>query len=122
MTLKELYDLIGGDYDQAMKVLRLEKLIDKHIRKFPQNAVFSELSDAGEKMDGNRIFESAHAVKGICSNLGLTGVAALAAEVCDEFRPERERTLSDEQIRRKIREIGVLFDKASDGIRRYEND
>ncbi|MBP5193353.1 MAG: Hpt domain-containing protein [Clostridia bacterium] len=122
MTLKELYDLIGGDYDQAMKVLRLEKLIDKHIRKFPQNAVFSELSDAGEKMDGNRIFESAHAVKGICSNLGLTGVAALAAEVCDEFRPERERTLSDEQIRRKIREIGVLFDKASEGIRRYEND
>ena len=122
MTLKELYDLIGGDYDQAMKVLRLEKLIDKHIRKFPQNAVFSELSDAGEKMDGNRIFESAHAVKGICSNLGLTGVAALAAEVCDEFRPERERALSDEQIRRKIREIGVLFDKASEGIRRYEND
>ena len=122
MTLKELYDLKGGDYDQAMKVLRLEKLIDKHIRKFPQNAVFSELSDAGEKMDGNRIFESAHAVKGICSNLGLTGVAALAAEVCDEFRPERERTLSDEQIRRKIREIGVLFDKASEGIRRYEND
>ena len=31
MTLKELYSKIGGDYDQAVRVLRMEKLIDKHI-------------------------------------------------------------------------------------------
>ena len=35
MTLPELYQTIGGDYDQALRVLHIEKLIDKHIRKFP---------------------------------------------------------------------------------------
>ena len=29
MTLQELYIEIGGDYDQAVRVLRVEKLIDK---------------------------------------------------------------------------------------------
>ena len=37
MTLQELYDTIGGDYEQAVRVLRMDKLIDKHIRKLPKN-------------------------------------------------------------------------------------
>ena len=29
MTLRELYENIGGSYDQAINVLRIEKLMDK---------------------------------------------------------------------------------------------
>ena len=32
MTIEELYEQIGGDYEQAKRVLRMDKLIDKHIR------------------------------------------------------------------------------------------
>ena len=32
MTIQELYQMIDGDYDQAIRVLRVDKLIDKHIR------------------------------------------------------------------------------------------
>ena len=39
MTLQELYRQIGGDYEQALKVLRVEKLADKHIRKLPGNGL-----------------------------------------------------------------------------------
>ena len=31
MTLQELYSQIQGDYDKAMQVLRMEKLLDKDI-------------------------------------------------------------------------------------------
>ena len=39
MTLQELYQEIGGDYNQAISVLRMENLIDKHIRKLTKNGV-----------------------------------------------------------------------------------
>ena len=51
MTLQELYQNIGGDYDQAIRVLRVEKLIDKHIRKYPAGGVADAVLAAGEKMD-----------------------------------------------------------------------
>ncbi len=39
MTIQKLYQNIDGDYDQAIRVLRIDKLIDKHIRRFAQNSV-----------------------------------------------------------------------------------
>ena len=119
MTLKELYDAIGGDYDQALKVLRVEKLADKHIRKLPDNAIFGAIAAAGEAMDAAQLFESSHAIKGVCGNLGLTRMAALASEISEEFRPGNARTLTDDQVKDKIREIDEAFQNAAAHIREY---
>lgn len=76
MTLQELYYEIGGDYEQAMRVLHMDKLIDKHIRKLRTNSVVEGLIAAGERMDSSEIFEAAHAMKGVCANLGLVGMVS----------------------------------------------
>lgn len=120
MTLKELYDEIGGDYEQAMKVLRIEKLMDKHIRRFPSNPVFAELSAAKEPLDGARLFEAAHAIKGVCSNLGLVKLSSVAADICDEFRPGCTRKYTDGEVKQKIAEAEALYTKAVKGIQEYE--
>ena len=122
MTLKELYAMIDGDYEQATKVLRIEKLIDKHIRRLPDNPIFADLAEAGRAMDASRLFESAHAVKGVCSNLGLAKLSALAAEICDDFRPGCERKYTDDEIRQKVAEADALFQKAVAGVRQYEKE
>lgn len=120
MTLKELYAGIDGDYEQAIRVMRIEKLIDKHIRRLPSNTIFAELDDAGAAMDKNRLFEAAHAIKGVCSNLGLVKLASVAADICDEFRPGCARRYSDAEIKEKIAEADALFAKASEGVKEYE--
>lgn len=120
MTLKELYDEIDGDYEQAMKVLRIEKLMDKHIRRFPSNSIFSDLAAAKEPLDGARLFETAHAIKGVCSNLGLVKLSAIAADICDEFRPGNARKYTDEEVKKKIEEAEALYKKAAAGIEKYE--
>ena len=91
MTLEALYQAIDGDYEQALKVLRVEKLMDKHIRKLPQNKVFAALHAAGEGMDAEQLFENAHALKGVCSNLGLVKISEAASEIAEEFRPGSSR-------------------------------
>ena len=122
MTLQELYENIGGDFDQASKTLRVEKLIDKHIRRFASSEVVTRLLEAGKSMDATELFETAHAAKGVCGNLGLRRLADLTTIIADEFRPGNDRTLSDEEVREKLDEIGRLFEITSDGIREYAGE
>ena len=120
MTLPELYQTIGGDYDQALRVLHIEKLIDKHIRKFPKNGVVDTLLDAGKTMDPTGLFETAHAVKGVCANLGLTVLSDAAAEITEEVRPGNARKLSDAEIGEKLHNIEDMYNRIKEGIRQYE--
>ena len=119
MTLRELYDGIQGDYDQALRVLRVDKLIDKHIRKLEGGGAVQNLIDAGERFDTAQMFEYAHAVKGVCGNLGLVKLAEVASEITEEFRPEKPRFMSDEEVRQKIGELKELYQRTIDGIHRY---
>ncbi len=120
MTLQELYQSIGGNYENAIRVLRMEKLMDKHIRKFTKNGVAEKLLEAGRSRDAKELFESAHALKGVCGNLGLTEMSELASEIAEEFRPGNARKLSDEEVDGKIAKIGELYRKVCEGISRYE--
>ena len=120
MTIQELYQKIGGDYEQAIRVLRVEKLIDKHIRKFTKNGIVEAVLKAGEDMDPVTLFETAHALKGVSANLGLSEMSRLASEIADEFRPGSTRSLSDEEITSRMQQISELYDRTADGIRQYE--
>lgn len=120
MTLKELYERIGGDYEQALRVLRMDKLVDKHIRKYVKNGVVEKLVDAGNRMDPNEMFECAHAVKGISGNLGLRELSEMASEIAEEFRAGNVRRMSDEEVAKKLSDIDARFRTTADGIRAYE--
>ncbi len=120
MTVQELYQNIGADYDQAVRVLRMDKLIDKHIRKIRTSGVVERLLDAEEGMDPTSLFEASHAVKGVCANLGLTEIAGLASEIAEEYRPGNPRKMSDDEVKEKLDKIAALYKKTTDGIKAYE--
>ena len=120
MTLRELYENIGGDYDQALRILRMDKLLDKHIRKYVKNGAVEELLSAGESMDPVRLFETSHAVKGVSANLGLVRMAEAASEISEEFRPGNPRKMTDDQVAEKIKEIRDLYSHMAEEIKKYE--
>ena len=122
MTLAELYETIDGDYEKALRVLRMDKLIDKHIRKLTNNGVIDKLLAAGAAFDAVQLFESAHAAKGVCGNLGLTKLSDAASEIAEEFRPGSVRKMTDEEVKEKIAAIAALYERTSDGIRAYEEN
>ena len=120
MTLQELYENMGGDYAQAMRVLHVEKLVDKHIRKFPKNGVVDAVLAAGKTMDPTALFETTHALKGVSANLGLTGICEVASEITEDFRPGSTRKYSDAEIAEKIGKLEDLYRKVSEAIKQYE--
>ena len=120
MTLKELYQTIGGDYDQALRVLRVEKLVDKHIRKLTHNGVVEQLLEAGQTMDPTRLFETAHAAKGVCGNRGLKKLSDMASEIAEEYRPGNSRGMTDDQVRQRLDRLAGQYRLTAEGIRQYE--
>ena len=63
MTIQELYQRIEGDYNQAISVLRVDRLVDKHIRRFAENGVVETFLSAGDSMNPSELFETAHVLK-----------------------------------------------------------
>ncbi|MBR6352373.1 MAG: Hpt domain-containing protein [Firmicutes bacterium] len=121
MTVQELYEKIDGSYDQAVSIMRMDKLIDKHIRRFGDSGVFESLQDAGETMDAKALFEASHALKGISANLGLAKLSSAASEISEEFRPGNPRLHTDEEVKNMLDNIYELYQKTVDGIKDYVN-
>ena len=120
MTIQELYERMGGNYDQAVRVMKKDKLIDKYVRKLGGSNVGEMLAEAGETMDGTKLFESAHAMKGVCSNLGLDGLAGAADEITEEFRIGNARKLSDDEVRARIQALLQRYRDTVRIIQEYE--
>ena len=120
MTIKELYAKIGGNYDQAVRVMKSDRLIDKYVRKFTASQVAESLAEAGKTMDPVKLFESAHAMKGVCSNLGLESLANAVKEITEEFRPGNTRRLSDADVQSRLDAIAKQYEITAEGIRDYE--
>jgi HPt (histidine-containing phosphotransfer) domain-containing protein len=120
MTIQQLYEKIGGDYDHAVRVMKKDKLIDKYVRKLKDSGLGTQLAQAGETLDGGKLFESAHAMKGVCANLGLDALADAADEITEEFRPGNARSLSDDAVREKLDNILLRYRATVQGIAEYE--
>ena len=119
MTVKELYESIGGSYDSALRILQMDRMVDRFIRKFLNEESFGKLMTAYEAQDSTGIFESSHAMKGVSANLGLDALSALAGEIADEFRPGHERKMDEAALAAKIDELKALYTKTQEGIRQY---
>ena len=120
MTIQQLYAKIGGNYEHAVRIMKKDKLIDKYVRKLKDSNVGDALAQAGETMDAVKLFESAHAMKGVCANLGLDALASAADEITEEFRAGNPRTLSDDAVREKVADILQRYRDTVEGIAEYE--
>lgn len=120
MTLEDLYGKMGGNYEHAKQIMKMDKMIDKYVRKLKSSGVGDALAAAGETMDENSLFESAHALKGVCANLGLDDLAAAAEEITEEYRPGNSRKLSDEVVKAKISAVVEKYQHTLACIAEYE--
>lgn len=118
MTLQELYTNIDGNYDHAVQIMKTDRLIDKYIRKFSNNAFADKLTEA----DGDRakLFEVAHAMKGVCGNLGLDTLAKEAGVITEECRSGGRHVMVDYQLKRAVDELVKRIRETEAGIKEYE--
>ena len=120
LSIQQLYELIGGNYDHAIQIMKKDKMINKYLLKLSGSGLYEELSAASADLDPTRMFEAAHAMKGVCANLGLDQLSELVGRITEEFRPGAARKHSDEEVREMLAETAALYEKTVEGIRQYE--
>lgn len=86
MTLQECYTALGGNYDEVLGRLRSERLIQKFVLKFLDDASYTALLHSMEEKNYEEAFRAAHTIKGVCQNLGFTKLLASSSELSEALR------------------------------------
>ena len=119
MTIQELYGKIGGSYDSALKILQSERLVSKFILRFLTDTSAQRLLDAYAAKDSTGMFEGAHALKGVCANLGLDELSRRASEIAEEYRPGNQPKLRAEELDQRMQELAELYEQSVAGIQEF---
>ena len=86
MNLQQFYMSVGGKYEDALKILPTDKLIEKFLLKFVQDPSFLQLCAAFEQGDAHRAFMAAHTLKGVCGNLALGNLYSASSGITEALR------------------------------------
>jgi len=86
MTVKELYERLGADYDGAMERVFDEDLLKMLCGMFLEDKSYETLSAALSGKDYPAAFESAHTLKGVAANLGFTRLYDVSSALTESLR------------------------------------
>ena len=87
MSLKQFYDSISGNYEDAIERMTDEKFIQKYVIKFSGFDEFYAMKNAIQSDDWTEAFRNCHSLKGMAGNLGFVKLFKITSELCDILRP-----------------------------------
>jgi len=86
MTIKECYNALEGDYEQAIGRLHSDNIIKKFMLKFPKQCGYDMLCKAMEEENYKAAFSASHTLKGVCMNLNFTMLEKSSTELTEALR------------------------------------
>ena len=86
MTVKECYAKLGGDYEDVVKRLMGDALVERFMLKFLDDGSYQELVNALKEGRDEDAFRAAHTLKGVCLNLGFDNLFAPSQELTEKLR------------------------------------
>lgn len=86
MTIRECYEAFGGDYEGAMDRLYSESVVEMIVSKFPEDDSYRLLEEAMNAGNYEAAFQASHTLKGVCANLGFTGLQEVSNQLTEELR------------------------------------
>ena len=90
MDIRECYEALHGDFDQACARLMNERMVTRFVLKFPSDPSMQQLREAIAAGDNERAFRAAHTLKGVTGNLSFTDLYQAASHLTEQLRPLSE--------------------------------
>lgn len=117
MKLKEMYDKLHGDYDDACKRLINEGMIKRFLVKFPEDPSMQNLLNAVETGDIETSFRSAHTLKSVAGVLSFSALYIASWNLTEQLRPRKEQADRD-----LLELVKIEYAKTMDALTEYMND
>ena len=102
MTLKECYEIMKGDYDDAISKFRTDDKVKKNLDKFVGDTSFAQLEKAIEGGNAEEALKATQNFKLACKNVALSGLAYSVSNLSDAIK---KGALSEEaeQLFKKVK-------------------
>ena len=85
-AMRDAYDKIGADYDDALQRLMSDEMVARFAAKFLDDDSMPNLDAAMAAGDAKAAFIAAHTLKGVCQNLGFDNLYKPAVDVTEALR------------------------------------
>ncbi|HJC64768.1 MAG TPA: Hpt domain-containing protein [Candidatus Blautia merdavium] len=113
MKLEDLKGKIEIDVEGSLaRFAGMESMYIKFLKKLPEDENYQKLKEAVDGQDNEEIEVSAHTLKGISGNLGLTGIYDKSSRIVSAVREHREQ-----EIPGLMEELSAEMEKACELIR-----
>ena len=120
MELKEVYEKIGGDYDDVVRRLMGEKLVRKFLLKFLDDKSYADLGRTLSEGDYKEAFRAAHTLKGVCQNLSLISLYQVSSQLTEELRNEDTAVPGNQNISDYMSKVTAEYHKTIEAIQELE--
>ena len=115
MNIRECYVAINGDYEGVKRRFLTDARIRRFALLFLQDSSMEELRAAMKDQNCEKAFQAAHTLKGVCLNLGFTGL----------YKPvniitELLRTGMYEKALEQLEEVEKWYTIAEKGLKELE--
>ena len=108
MTVEKCYEVMKGDYKDALSRLITDERIKKFLVKLLSDNSFTQLCDAMEKKNMEEAFRAAHTLKGVSKNLSLTALAYSSSNLTEALRDRSEYGEDLEELLKKVKKDYAL--------------
>lgn len=123
MTLRECYESMGADYDEALRIFMSEARMEKYLMKFLVDPTFPQLQEAIQKQDIETAFRCAHTLKGVSLNLGMKKLARVSSDLTEYFRPLDAAAFQNrEQLAAVYHQVKASYEETISTSKQYLKD
>lgn len=109
MNVKQFYEEIGGDYNEALSRLMNDALIEKFIIKFKQTQSIDNLKQYIENHDYEQAFFEIHTFKGVVLNMAFKKLGETATELTELIRGDLAKNADEKKVNELYKKIEVLY-------------
>ena len=116
MNVKKCYEIMNGDYEDVKGRFLTDARIRRFALMFLNDGSMDDLRAAMRDKDCEKGFQAAHTLKGICLNLGFTGLYAPVYRITEMLREGDYESAAVE-----MPAVETAFDATIRGLRELEN-
>lgn len=116
MTIKELYEIVGGDYEKIIGNLKTDERVMRFLKMFIADSSFQELASAMEAKQYEDAFRAAHKLKGVCQNMFYTRMFQVVNEITEALRGQADVATAE----KLLPDLEEIYELTIDTINRLD--
>ena len=109
MDIKECYKEMGADYEDVLRRMGSDSLVERFTLRF--------LDDKSYQMIKDGIAAGAHTLKGVCLNLGFSSLYEVSAQLTEDLRG---RVIEGSEAAQAA--VDREYQRTENAIRRWQNE